>query len=329
MKVLITGGAGFIGGHLAKLLLGAGYEIVLVDNFARGVEDPFLKELESDPRVELLAVDLLDRAKVLALGDDYDYIYHLAAIIGVQIVLSRPGDVLRKNMELLFNVLDLAEKQRHLKRFVFTSTSEIYAGTLQFFEMAIPTPEDTPLTITPLEHPRTSYMLSKIYGEAILEQSGIPFTIVRPHNFYGPRMGMSHVIPELLKKTYAMSDGDTLEVASVNHSRTFCYIDDAVAIMKALAESPDALGKAFNVGNESPEVTIGEVADIVIETVGYDISIDPLPNTPGSPARRCPSMEKTRQCIGDRKTVPLRDGIKRTFDWYRDNIFDGDVVSAK
>lgn len=329
MKALITGGAGFIGGHLANLLLDDGYEVVLVDNFARGVEDSFLKKLEDNPKVEFATVDLLDREKVLALGDDYDYIYHLAAIIGVQNVLNRPGEVLRKNMELLFNVIDLAEEQKHLKRFVFASTSEIYAGTLQFFEMAIPTPEDTPLTITPLDHPRTSYMLSKIYGEAVLEQSGLPFTIVRPHNFYGPRMGMSHVIPELLKKTYAMQDGDHLEVASVEHSRSFCYIDDAVAIMKALAESPESLGQAFNIGNETPEVTIGEVAEVVIGTVGRDIAIDPLPATPGSPVRRCPSMEKVRQCIGERETVSLKDGVKRTFDWYRENVFDGSEVSAK
>lgn len=329
MKALVTGGAGFIGFHLTKELMGLGYNVTLVDNFSRGVKDIFLMELEKSPQVSLVSADLLSKEDVMALGADFDYIYHLAAIIGVQNVLKNPYNVLKENIELLINMIELAKVQKELKRFVFASTSEIYAGTLQYYSMQIPTPENTPLTITPLEHPRTSYMLSKIYGEALLRQSGLQFTIIRPHNFYGPRMGMSHVIPELLKKSYFAENNQEIEVFSVEHKRTFCYIRDAVIMVRMLAESDAANGEAFNVGNEMPEVTIMEVAQNILDVVGKPLSIKAMPATAGSPARRCPSMKKAEACIGYTGKVTLKEGIRNTFDWYKKYIFDGNEVSAK
>ncbi len=329
MKALITGGAGFIGYHLAKELLEQGYEVVLADNFSRGVQDKFLKQLENDSRITFALGDLMVTDNVMKMGTDFDYIYHLAAIIGVQNVLEHPYDVLEKNVELLLHMIEFARKQKSLKRFVFASTSEIYAGTLQYYDMEIPTPETTPLTITPLEHPRTSYMLSKIYGEALLQQSRLPFTIVRPHNFYGPRMGMSHVIPELLKKAYFANEKDKLEVFSVEHKRTFCYISDAVTIIRMLAESEKANGEAFNVGNESPEVAILEVAETVLKVTDKALEIDAKPATAGSPVRRCPCMKKTVDCIGYAGKISLEEGIKKTFEWYKEYIFEGSEVSAK
>ncbi len=329
MKALITGGAGFIGYHLAKELLKHGYQIVLVDDFSRGVNDAPLEILQENSYVTLVSLDLSINENIMELGKDFDIIYHLAAIIGVQNVLAHPYDVLEKNVELLLHMIEFAKYQEHLHRFVFTSTSEVYAGTLQFYNMQIPTPETTPLTITPLEHPRTSYMLSKIYGEALLQQSGIPFTIIRPHNFYGPRMGMSHVIPELLKKAYFSEEKSKLEVFSVDHKRTFCYISDAVKIIRKLAENKKGENQVFNVGNEFPEVSIREVAETVLKITGKTIMIDAKPASPGSPTRRCPNMEKTYECIGTVEGINLYDGIQKTFDWYREYIFEGKEVSAK
>lgn len=329
MKALITGGAGFIGYHLAKELADQNYEIVLVDNFSRGVEDRFLQQLAEEHRVKIISADLMTEVNAMGLGDDFDHIYHLAAIIGVQNVLERPYEVLEKNVQLLINLIHLAQRQKGLKRFVFASTSEIYAGTLQFFDMAIPTPETTPLTITPLEHPRTSYMLSKIYGEALLRHSGLPFTIVRPHNFYGPRMGMSHVIPELLQKAYRAADNESLEVFSVDHKRTFCYISDAVKMIRLLAEHKSACGEAYNIGNESPEVTIQTVAETVLKVIGKKIDIAAKPATAGSPVRRCPAMGKAKACIGFDGEVSLEEGIRRTYAWYKKYIFDGNEMCAK
>lgn len=329
MKALITGGAGFIGYHLAKELLEQGHKVVMIDNFSRGVEDRFLKELKENPNVTFVSIDLMVKENTKTLDKDFDFIYHLAAIIGVQNVLNHPYEVLEKNVKILLHMIEFAREQRHLQRFVFASTSEIYAGTLQYYGMVIPTPETIPLALTPLEHPRTSYMLSKIYGEALLQQSNLKFTIVRPHNFYGPRMGMSHVIPELLKKAHHLQEGDFLEVFSVDHRRTFCYISDAVRIIRMLAEAAAAEGQAFNVGNESPEITIKEVAEVVLKVTKKNNLIDAKPATTGSPARRCPDMKKTAECINYSGKVTLEEGIQKTFDWYKQYIFEGDEVSAK
>ena len=178
MKIMITGGAGFIGYHLARELIKRGHRIVLVDNFSRGVEDSFLQELQRNKDVEFAEIDLMDLTSLREIGNDFDYIYHLAAIIGVRNVLNHSYDVLKKNVEMLLHVINFAGEQSRLKRFIFASTSEVYAGTLQYFGMEIPTPETTPLTITALDNPRTSYMLSKIYGEALLHQTKLPFTII-------------------------------------------------------------------------------------------------------------------------------------------------------
>lgn len=328
MKTLITGGAGFIGLHLARRLQRAGHTLHLVDNFARGVEDAELLELAQSPRVKLFKKDVLAPNALDDLGTDYDYVYHLAAIIGVSNVLKRPFAVLGDNVTMLLSLLDFARKQQKLRRFVFTSTSEVYAGLLENFTLPIPTPESVALGLPDLKHPRTSYMLSKIYGEALCHQSGLPFTLVRPHNFYGPRMGLSHVVPELLKRAYSAGDGDSLEVFSVDHRRTFCFIDDAVALLELAAASDRCLGETLNLGTEAPEVTIGELAQKVIDTVGRKLTIVPKPATPGSPARRCPDLKKTTELTGYRARVALEEGIARTFDWYRSNVFDGKNLSA-
>ena len=234
-KVLITGGAGFIGYHLAKRLLKANYKIDILDNFTRGVNDSELNSLTKKNNIELLNMDLLSQKVDEKIDHDYSYIYHFAAVIGVQHVLKSPYDVLDKNAFLLKNAIKAARKQKRLERFIFASTSEVYSGTLKHFGMDFPTKELTPLTINNLSENRTSYMLSKIYGEAMSLHSGLPVTIIRPHNFYGPRMGLSHVIPELKKKVVELNDS-SLDVFSVDHRRTFCYIDDAVEMIQLIAE---------------------------------------------------------------------------------------------
>lgn len=319
-KVLITGGAGFIGYHLALNLSQNGYSVDMADNFARGVKDGFLLELSSHENVNLLDLDLLRKVSFDELDTDYTAIYHLAAIIGVQFVQKAPYDVLTKNTELLWNVIEFGKRQTQLERLVFTSTSEIYAGTLKYFSMPIPTPETTPLAVTDLSENRTSYMLSKIYGETMCLHSGLPVTIIRPHNFYGPRMGLSHVVPEIFKKLF-FSKKKELIVFSPNHQRTFCYIDDAVEMMRILAEAEISLGQAFNVGNESPEISINSLTEKMLKITGSDMMIKAGSVTAGSPSRRCPDMTKTIDATGYKSLVSLDEGLMRTFNWYKTNVF--------
>ena len=326
-KALITGGAGFIGYYLACNLVQRNYRVDLIDNFKRGIKDSFLEDLSNKDNVNLINLDLLDIRALDEFERDYDFIFHFAAIIGVQHVLKAPYDVLTKNIELLQNIIAFSRKQEHLERLIFTSTSEVYAGTLKHFSIKIPTPENTPLALPDLSENRTSYMLSKIYGEALCLNSGLPVTIVRPHNFYGPRMGLSHVIPELFKKAF-YSENNELEVFSLEHRRTFCFIEDAVEMIRILAESEESLKEVFNIGNESPEISIEELAKKIIKIAGKDLIIKQGPVTPGSPNRRCPDMSKTIKVTGYKSLTGIDDGLEKTFNWYKSNIFLSEGRSA-
>jgi len=320
-RALITGGSGFIGSHLARRLLDADYAVDLVDNFSRGRRDGDLETLLEAPGVRLLERDLLQPEALSQEGEDYDLIVHLAAIVGVANVLNAPYRVLEDNVLLLLRVLEFARRQRALSRVVFTSTSEVYAGSLGLSMLPLPTPETAPLALPRLDEPRTSYLLSKLYGEALCLQSGLPVTVVRPHNVYGPRMGLAHVIPELLQRAHETPAGGTLEVFSVEHRRTFCYVDDAVEMIARAAESSRCAGEVLNVGREAPEVRIGDVAQTVRDTVGKPLEIRALPPTPGSPERRCPDMSKTSELTGHAAGVGLEDGIRLTYAWYADRLF--------
>jgi len=325
MKTLITGGAGFIGYHLAKRLVKEKIEVVIVDNFSRGVRDPALEKLGTSKYCRILNLDLTSSILEIEM---FDAIFHFAAIVGVQHVIKRPFEVLQYNFKLLEKLIDYARRIDSLQRFVFASTSEIYAGTLQHYDLPIPTKESVPLTLTDLREPRTSYMLSKIYGEALCLQSGLLTTIVRPHNIYGPRMGMSHVIPELLQRSWKAKDGKNLDVYSVNHKRSFCYIDDAIEMLVRMTDSASCSGQVLNLGRQSPEVSMLKVAETVLRVQQKNSSINPLPANSLSPSRRAPDMTKTRELIGFEAKIELEEGIGRTFDWYLKYVFEDEGVCA-
>ena len=131
MKTLITGGAGFIGFHTARFLVSQGHIVTLVDNLSRGIVDHELKALLENENVNFVDLDLSKEESYQKLHKDFDYIFHYAAIIGVQYVLKAPYDVLDINTKLLSEAIKFAKQNKNLKRFCFTSTSEIYAGTLK------------------------------------------------------------------------------------------------------------------------------------------------------------------------------------------------------
>lgn len=319
--VLITGGAGFIGGFLAGAFAERGDRVHLVDSFARGQRDGFLEALLAKPNVELFECDLLRDDALDGLGADYSHVVHLAAMLGVANVLAEPYAVLRDNVASTATLLRFAERQRGLERLVFASTSEVYAGSLEHMDMPVPTPESTPLALPEIGHPRTSYMLSKLYGEAMVQHSGLPFKILRPHNVYGPRMGQLHVVPQLLEKADRGRDGEPFEVFSVDHSRTFCFIDDAVRLAVAASFEPGCANQTLNLGAQAPEVRIGELARIVLSVVGRDMPIDAKPPTPGSPVRRAPDMSRMQALTGIAASTPLEQGIERTYRWYAEAVF--------
>lgn len=318
MKILITGGAGFIGGYLAQALAeDEQCTVHILDNFARGKQDAFLAELLARKNVSLLSIDMLDAAAMGKLDSDYTHIFHFAALLGVQNVLERPYDTLSLNVRLLEIAIALGKRQKALQRFVFASTSEVYAGSLLHMQMPVPTPENTPIALPDLAEPRTSYMLSKLYGEALVQHAGLPFTILRPHNIYGPRMGMAHVIPQLLHKAWKAKKGDEIEVFSPSHKRTFCYIDDAVNMILNAAGGEGGLNATLNLGNQEPEITIQELAEIILETVDKDVKIVWGEDTPGSPTRRCPHMGEMLERTDVAGIVSLEDGVQQCWEWYQ------------
>lgn len=320
-RALITGGIGFIGYHLSARLLAGGFDVDVCDNCQRGRIDPQIEALTRTECYRLVLGDLTDIGFFDTLDKGYSHIFHLAAIVGVRNVVSAPERVLSDNITSLANALRFARGQDGLERFVFPSTSEVYAGTLQYFGLRFPTPEQTPLTITDLGEPRTAYMLSKIYGEALCRYSGVPYTIIRPHNVYGPRMGMAHAIPELLKRAHDAPAGGRLVVYSASHKRSFCYIDDAVEMIAGVTTSPAGLNKTFNIGSAGDGISIAQLAELIAETVGKRLEIEPGPDTPGSPVNRQPDVGLATSVSGHEPRVSLAEGIRRTYEWYRTHAF--------
>ncbi len=318
-RVLITGGAGFIGAHLARKLAAEDNRVDLIDNFARGTRDSDLAALEDHPAVTLIARDLLRPNALSDLDRDYDLIFHLAAIVGVEAVVGAPFEVLSRNMEMLTSLLSFAGEQRELHRFVFASTSEVYAGSLDLPDFEVPTAETAPILLPDLDQPRSSYLLSKIYGEALCGHSGLPVTILRPHNIYGPRMGWSHVIPQLLERARQTAEGRRLTIYSPAHTRSFCHVSDAVELMIRLAFGEVARGGTFNVGNQSEEITMWDLAERIVSVLGREIALEPGPDTPGSPPRRCPDMSKTIEATRFVPHIRLVDGVKESAGWYLAN----------
>ena len=203
-KVLIIGGAGFIGINiLSELLRIKKYEITIADNFFRGKMDMELKKLIKYPNVKVVSADLTDFLAFNQLEKDYDYVYMLASVVGVGYTQKMPNELIRINSLLILNTLEWL-KTCNCKKVLFTSTSECYAGTIEAFNYQVPTAEEVPLCIYDIKHPRFTYALTKMLGEAgFLQYSkvyGFQCTIIRYHNVYGPRMGFMHVIPQVVQR---------------------------------------------------------------------------------------------------------------------------------
>ena len=200
---------------------------------------------------------------------------------------------------MLRTVIAAARRQPEPPRLLFASTSEVYAGTLDHGSLPFPTPEDTPLTVAQLagRAPRTCSPRSTARRCATRPQ--VPFTIVRPHNVYGPRMGLSHVIPELLQRAHAAARRRRAHVASARPPAHVLLRRRRGRDAVAHRVRPAAAGATLNVGTSAPEVSIGELAAMIAATVGKRLEIVALPATPGSPRRRCPDLARTNRITGD------------------------------
>ncbi len=327
-KVLITGGSGFIGCHLANhLLQNSEAEVFLLDNFWRGKVDDDLKELIKSPRIKFLNFDLTNPASYSygKLGDGYEHVYHLAAVNGTKLFYEVPHKVLRTNALSLIYMLDWFVEHNRGGKFCFTSSNEAYAGGLNAFGvLPIPTPEKVPLVIDDPYNPRWSYASTKLVGELFVIHYAKMFDfralIVRPHNFYGPRAGYDHVIPEFSLRI--VNKVDPFPIYGSDDTRTFCYIEDAVRAMRLLMDSPKTDGQPIetvHVG-DFQEITMKELAEKLFEVSGWrPESLDVQSSPPGSVKRRLADVRKLQALTGWKPEVPLEEGLRRTFNWYLKN----------
>jgi nucleoside-diphosphate-sugar epimerase len=316
VRSLVLGGAGFIGMHLCRRLLADGHQVTVVDDFSRGRRDPELAALD----VEVIDADLTRLESYAAIpADGWDHIYQLVAVVGVRYFENEPARTLWVNTMSVMHMLDWLPDDCTAKVF-FASTSEAYAGGVSAGVVPVPTPETVPLMIEDITAPRWAYGASKLLGEAavihLCTAKRIKHVVARFHNVYGPRMGASHVIPELSLR--ALRREDPFEVFGVDQYRAFCYVDDAVEGIVLAMGTEDLTGEIVHIGNDVEHTNIGDLADLVLSIADFAPELDRKPAPPGSVAKRWPDITKLRSRTGYAPKVSLEDGVRRTFEWYRD-----------
>jgi UDP-glucose 4-epimerase len=315
---LVTGGAGFIGLHLASKLAAQGNHVVLCDNFFRRKRDKELDELLTNDDIELVNADLTSKSAVNEqLPNDIDLVFHLAAINGTRYVYEIPCDVIRVNTLSLMNILEWI-RESECKRMVWTSSSEVHSGTVELSIGKIPTPEETPLCIIDPKNPRNSYAGSKLLGEILCsnyrKQFGLDITIARPYNIYGPRMGFEHVIPEFILRVLRRED--PFNIKGGENTRAFCYVDDAVAALMGIVEEPKTVGETINIGNDTEEISMIDLAKKIFDMMNVHPKVLVQPAPEGSVSRRCPQLTKIKRLTGYRPKVSLDEGLHKTRVWY-------------
>lgn len=299
MHVLITGGAGFIGSHLTQFLLDRGDQVSILDNLSTGNIDN-IRRFAHHPAYAF-AIDDLSNALVLdRLASEADAIVHLAAAVGVQLVVERPTETIETNVLGTHAVLNAARRYRC--RTLIASTSEVYGKGVK-----IPFSEDDDLLLGPSSRSRWSYAASKLLDEflglAAYREYGLPVTIARFFNTVGPgqtgRYGM--VVPRFVRQALR---GEPITVyGDGNQSRCFCHVQDAVRAVVALLDQPEkSSGQIYNIGS-SQEVTINELAEAVISQAGSSSTIQHIPYgeayAPGFEdlRRRVPDTSKIYEAI--------------------------------
>ena len=297
MKVLITGGEGTIGYFLAKSLREQGYNVDTLD----------IKNGQ----------DITDPKTFDNLDTDYDYVYHLAMINGTSNFYDKPVEVLRVGILGTINVLEWFKKCKG--KILFTSSNEAYASWISLHNGPIPTPENIPLCIDNIFNPRWSYGGSKLIGEILFanygKAYGFPYTIVRYHNSYGPRMGDKHVIPEFINRI--INREDPFVIRGAKETRSFCYIDDTVRATQMVMESDKTNGEIVHIGNNTEEIDMKDLAEKMFGLFKWrpqKIVIEPSPE--GCVKRRCPDLTKIKRLVGYKPKVKLEEGLIKTYNWY-------------
>jgi UDP-glucose 4-epimerase len=308
MRVLITGGAGFIGSHLAEAYLKSGHEVYIIDDLSTGSLDNInhLKETASYQKRLFVHIDtILNRDTLLELVGTCDVVHHLAAAVGVRYILEHPMESITANIQGTEVVLDLCNKFK--KKVLIASTSEVYGKHTH-----APLIETDNIIYGPSSKFRWSYAASKLMDEfmslAYHRTTGLPVTVVRLFNTVGPRQTGTYgmVIPRFVSQ--ALKNEPLTVYGDGSQTRTFTYVKDVVWGLMELIEHPDAFGDVFNIGG-TEEISILELAECIIAATGSTSTIEMVPYDKAfgkdfeDMQRRVPSVEKIRKLVGfDPKT---------------------------
>jgi UDP-glucose 4-epimerase len=312
LRYLITGGAGFIGSHLTERLLDRGDRVVLLDNLSTGSMEN-IRHLKSSERMEYHLDNIENRQLVAELVDDADVVVHLAAAVGVKLIVESPVKTIETNVNGTQMILEAACKK---KKLVLTaSTSEVYGKNTN-----VPFTEDADLVLGPTTKGRWSYAASKALDEFLAlsywKEKKLPVIVVRLFNTVGPRQtgryGM--VLPNFVKSAL---DNTTISIyGSGKQSRCFCDVRDTVEGLIRLMDTERSIGEVINVGN-TEEISIEDLAQRVKERTGSSSPIDYVPYDkayePGfeDMMRRVPSVEKLHALTGFRPKTSLNEIIDR------------------
>ena len=319
MKVLITGVAGFIGSHLAERYVKKGDEVYGLDIMLRGNKEN-ISDLESNDKFNFFETSILDEASLEMLIKKCDLIYHLAAAVGVENIIGDLLKVININVDGTKNVASIAYKYR--KKVIFTSTSEIYGKSKQ-----VPFKEDDDRLLGPTSVDRWVYSSTKALGEYMFigyHRQGLPMSIVRFFNAYGPKLdieGSGRVMSRFIVQ--ALSGKQITVIGDGNQTRCFTYIDDVIDGLIECSKNPKAEGEIFNIGNPQ-EISIKDLACLVKKVTGSGSEIVHIDakSVYGTGyediTRRVPDVSKAQRILGFKAGIDIEEGIRKTINWFKD-----------
>jgi UDP-glucose 4-epimerase len=308
-RILITGGAGFIGSALAGTLLQHN-EVVAFDNLSRNALAD--RSFAGHPNLTLVEGDVCDFKELSAAMEGCDHVVHCAAIAGIDTVILRPVDTMRVNVLGSANVLQAAVDQGVSGRVVCFSTSEVFG------QRAFRSAEGDATVMGAVGEARWTYAVSKLAEEHLAiahhQQDGLPVVIVRPFNVYGPGQvgegAMRTFVQKALRNETIQIHGDGTQI------RAWCYVEDMLRGVHLALTHPDAVGESFNIGNQRAVVTIYGLANTVVRILGSSSDIVFTKQDYVDVELRVPSVSKAREVLGFEAEVDLDEGIRRTAEYY-------------